>query len=340
MASRFSSTAPICKFFLSGSCKFGSRCRNRHESAADPRSTGGFKGAAAPPNGALAITRQSIVEDLLQENIYLFSSYGPDKSLYPPRNLVTGVDMSYEELRLMYYENRAAYISRLQPMIAEAMQKKKVAMDRANELAQELNVEIANAASTATSAFAQPSAASVFAKSPSAFAAAPSSGFAAPKSTFGQSAPSGSAFAMAPSSGAFGASSFGNVPTTFGNASQPRQNVFGNSPPVQNAFGAVPTAFGNTSAPAFGQAPVQANFAASQPPIQQTPTNVFGTTAFGQSQVPTPLATTNQQQQVPQLSNTANQPLPVPTAVDQAKWTTSAFSWGQIPIDEPPQQFR
>lgn len=86
----------VCQFFQRGNCRFGSSCKNEH-----PGQT-----TLAKPAAAAAFSTDSIKQDLsLERPIWALSSYGPAK--HEP-NLIGGVDLSPEELRIEFCKARSA----------------------------------------------------------------------------------------------------------------------------------------------------------------------------------------------------------------------------------------
>lgn len=87
----------VCRFFLQGSCKFGANCKNEHP---------GQHSAASSSAAAGAFSADSIKLDLTTDRpIWALTSYGPAKH---ELNLIAGIDVSQEELRLEFYKARTA----------------------------------------------------------------------------------------------------------------------------------------------------------------------------------------------------------------------------------------
>ncbi|KAI9447861.1 hypothetical protein H4582DRAFT_1772106, partial [Lactarius indigo] len=277
----------VCQYFLRGSCKFGTQCRNEHPQ--------GGQGDRRPPlsfNFQVGVELTPILSletmtkdfDVRSDKpSWSLSSYGPAKN---EKNILPPLDESPEELRFkavaaMRNGNINEYLQYEQNALANAEQ---VFTNVRNDIKGAF--EAAKRQSLGTDA---PSKASAF----TGTGAGPASAYRQPPvfgaqnlgATGGFSAfagPGPSAFANAanspnaPTGSVFGQSAFSG---TSGGA-QPPQSALGaaNPAPTNSAFGR-PSAFGATPGSAFGQPPP---FGAAG-----SPTSAFGqptsTSAFGQT---------------------------------------------------------
>ncbi|KDN51964.1 hypothetical protein K437DRAFT_293344 [Tilletiaria anomala UBC 951] len=232
--------------------------------------------------GQIALTADGIREEALPANrpVWRLSMFGPAK--YEP-NLVAGMDVSQEEMRLKAYE-----ANKLGPQAQSAY-----ASEEAS-LAAQIDQTLQQIATNPQTALQQaeknrpqdtPTASAFGARA--AGAVAPASAFAGTSSgtsAFGQ--PSAFSTSAAKTTGsAFGQTSAFGKPTAFGSSS-----AFGAQQPSTSAFGQ-PSAFGQTSA--FGEsAGAQPESAFGQPSGLSSsavqPASAFGSTgAFG-AQAPKP----------------------------------------------------
>ncbi|KAH3665899.1 hypothetical protein OGAPHI_004088 [Ogataea philodendri] len=108
----------ICPFFQAGNCRYGSKCRNLHiKSSQEDLKSFISPGSLNTKTEEIKKNVNSILPDV--RNGAVLTSY----SLAPPANvnLISGRDMSFEELRLQYYQNKDSavfeYNCRKQDMI-------------------------------------------------------------------------------------------------------------------------------------------------------------------------------------------------------------------------------
>ncbi|KAF9516823.1 hypothetical protein BS47DRAFT_1375869 [Hydnum rufescens UP504] len=294
----------ICQFYLRGQCRFGERCINEHVdnsaskfgSSWGSRSSSSANNAISPSKAApQSFTVESIKRDVtegMEKPTWPFSSYGPAK--YEP-NLVPGLDLSPDELRVKYWEamgqGNPNYYTNYE-------------VSQMNTVVSTYQSVLNDAQGAFKKAFEQSPSTGSNTAQPSAFggtAFGSGSGFASTPSAFGSTSAFGSSAQITP---AFGQTSFGSPvarPSAFGTPAA--ISSFGTSPSVGSSFGtfankpsAFSTSFSSPSQPsAFGTSASTPSFGQSSFGTPQPITSAFGTSSsFGRpSAFANPTANTN-----------------------------------------------
>jgi hypothetical protein len=267
--------------------------------------------------------RQTLKDDVQLQNIWPFSSYGPDKSSYPPVQLITGHEYSFEELRWLYHQ---ALQSGTVPNFCEQMQtlwqqsqqaRQQVIQQPSKAFDYMINILAAHKASlplsSSTSATRQQQ--SVFAvesnisNGPASFgrsSSAPTTTNVLTGTVFGQTA----AFAPASLPAAL-------VPQSL---SAPLSAPLGQQQ-LSMTFASQPSSFNSSTALSFGG--------------QHLSTSKFSETTGAQDGMQTISNAIGLQAAVASTSviNQLSEEL-------QLKWGGDTFEFGAIPEEEPPEQVR
>lgn len=278
-------------------------------------------------------------DDVQLQNIWPFSSYGPDKTCYPPIQLITGHEFSFEEIRWLYYQTThqstggMQFQSQMQTLWQQSQQaRQQIAQQPAKALEFMISKMAASKAviggNGAWAGAAAHSSTAAMNRStlsgPSAFSIPPSGGLRSNTSAFqSQSSANAPAFAQV-SSGVFG----GNNRPIVGSSATFGQSAFDTTRIKQNAFGQSTGISTGLPQQQLQQPQPQSSF--TRPVFGQLPRVDDGTKpaisapAFGNPSASFPPPAT------PNLTALS--------ADDQRKWSGETFEFGAIPEDEPPAQ--
>ncbi|KAI3640094.1 hypothetical protein MIR68_000972 [Amoeboaphelidium protococcarum] len=287
-------------------------------------------GSGSGSLGNLAFTADTIKVELSWANMWPISCYGPDYSTYPPCNLIAGVDVSPDEVRMQYYSGTRSssssnalqqYISNVNSLVQSIQQKRQQILSNVTLAFEDYTRQLiapTKSVFSSQSAFAQSGTAVQPASGgQSVFASLSSSQSQQQQQSFQkQSVFSQSTSFQQPQGGT----------SVFAQISQPQQSIFGGNGPLQQSLTQQP------SQPLM--------LTSSQSPIAQPPQAAqqqsLTSSPFAQS---VPQNVSNQQLLISQGYN--NLPLESKSQqpVDPAVWTRP-FEFGKIPECQPPPNVR
>ncbi|KAI3653760.1 hypothetical protein MP228_001707 [Amoeboaphelidium protococcarum] len=280
--------------------------------------------------GNLAFNADTIKVELSWANMWPISCYGPDYSTYPPCNLIAGVDVSPDEVRMQYYHATRSsnssnalqqYMVHVSSMVQSIQKKRQQILSNVTMAFEDYTRQLiapTKSVFSSQSAFAQ-SGNPVQSTSggQSVFASLSSQQSQQQQQSFQQqSVFSQSASFQQPQGGT----------SVFAQGSQPQQSIFANTGPLQQSLTQQP----------------------SQPPLLTSSQNPFAQplqAAQQQSLTSSPFAqsvsqnVSNQQVGISQSVTIQSSDLNSQQVVDPAVWTRP-FEFGKIPECEPPANVR
>ncbi|KAI3639087.1 hypothetical protein MIR68_002617 [Amoeboaphelidium protococcarum] len=277
--------------------------------------------------GNLAFNADTIKVELSWANMWPISCYGPDYSTYPPCNLIAGVDVSPDEVRMQYYEaSRSSnssnalqqYMVNVSSMVQSIQKKRQQILSNVTMAFEDYTRQLlapTKSVFSSQSAFSQ-SGNPVQSTSGGQSVFASLSSQQSQQSLQQQSVFSQSTSFQQPQGGT----------SVFAQGSQPQQSIFANTGPLQQSL---------TQQPSQSPLLTSSQNSFAQPP-QAAPQQSLTSSPFAQS---VSQIMYNQQVGIPQSVNISSSDPKSQQVVDPAVWTRP-FEFGKIPECEPPTNVR